>query len=101
MLFRSHARSPRAAEAKEAYRQAYAGRRFVRVLDEPPHMAHVVGTNRADVFATADASTGEIQVCVAIDNLIKGAAGQAIQAVNLAAGLDEAAGLPVAGAYPC
>jgi N-acetyl-gamma-glutamyl-phosphate reductase common form len=96
-----HARSRRAAEAQAVYRDAYAGRRFVRVLDEPPHLARVLGTNRADLHVAADAETGEIQVSVAIDNLIKGAAGQAIQAVNLAAGLDEAAGLPVAGAYPC
>lgn len=96
-----HARSPRAAEAQAIYRDAYAGRRFVRVLDEPPHLARVLGTNRADLHVAADAATGEIQVSVAIDNLIKGAAGQAIQAVNLALGLDEAAGLPVAGTYPC
>ena len=96
-----HARSPRASEAKAVYRDAYAGRRFVRLVDEPPHLARVLGTNRADLHVAADSATGEIQVTVAIDNLIKGAAGQAIQAVNLAAGLDEAAGLPVAGAYPC
>jgi N-acetyl-gamma-glutamyl-phosphate reductase len=96
-----HARSPRAAAAQAVYRDAYAGRRFVRVLDEPPHLAHVLGTNRADLGVVADTATCEIQVSVAIDNLIKGAAGQAIQAVNLAAGLDEAAGLPVASAYPC
>jgi len=96
-----HARSRRAADAEAVYRDAYAGSRFVRVLEEPPHLARVLGTNRADLHVAADASTGEIQVSVAIDNLIKGAAGQAIQAVNLAAGFDEAAGLPVAGAYPC
>jgi len=96
-----HARSRRAAEARAVYQDAYVGRRFVRVLDEPPQLARVLGTNRADLYVATDAATGEIQVSVAIDNLIKGAAGQAIQAVNLAAGLDEAAGLPVAGAYPC
>jgi N-acetyl-gamma-glutamyl-phosphate reductase common form len=96
-----HARSARAAEAHAVYREAYAQRPFVRVLDEPPHLARVLGTNRADVHVAADAASGEIQVSVAIDNLIKGAAGQAIQAVNLAAGLDEGAGLPVTGAYPC
>jgi N-acetyl-gamma-glutamyl-phosphate reductase common form len=96
-----HARSPRAAEAPEIYRDAYAGRRFVRIVGEPPHLARVLGTNRADIHVAADATTGELQVSVAIDNLIKGAAGQAIQAVNLAAGLDEGAGLPVMGAYPC
>jgi len=96
-----HARSPRASDAPAAFREAYAGRRFVRVVDQPPHLARVLGTNRADVHVAADGRTGEIQVSVAIDNLIKGAAGQAIQAVNLAAGLDEAAGLPLTGAYPC
>jgi N-acetyl-gamma-glutamyl-phosphate reductase common form len=96
-----HARTPLAAEAAATYREAYGRRRFVRVLDEPPHLAGVLGTNRADLHVAADAATGEIQVSVAIDNLIKGAAGQAIQAVNLSAGLDEGAGLPVAGAYPC
>ena len=96
-----HARSPRAAEAPAVYRDAYAGRRFVRVLDQPPHLAHVVGTNRADIHVAVDAGSGEIQVSVAIDNLIKGAAGQAIQAMNLSAGFDEAAGLPLSGAYPC
>jgi N-acetyl-gamma-glutamyl-phosphate reductase common form len=96
-----HARSSRAAEAPAAYRRAYSGRRFVRVLDEPPHLARVLGTNRADLHVAADPATGEIQVSVAIDNLIKGAAGQAIQAVNLAVGLDEGVGLPVTGAYPC
>jgi N-acetyl-gamma-glutamyl-phosphate/LysW-gamma-L-alpha-aminoadipyl-6-phosphate reductase len=96
-----HARSARAAEASAVYREAYAGRRFVRVVDAPPHLARVVGTNRADLHVASDAATGEVQVSVAIDNLIKGAAGQAIQAVNLAAGLDEGAGLPLVGAYPC
>lgn len=96
-----HARSPRAAEARDVFRDAYARRRFVRMLDEPPHLTRVAGTNRADLHVAADPASGEIQVSVAIDNLIKGAAGQAIQAVNLAAGLDETAGLPVAGAYPC
>jgi N-acetyl-gamma-glutamyl-phosphate reductase common form len=94
-------RSPRAAEAAEVFRDAYSGRPFVRVLSEPPHLARVVGTNRADLHVAANPATGEIQVSVAIDNLIKGAAGQAIQAVNLAVGIDEAAGLPLAGAYPC
>jgi len=96
-----HARTSRAADAPAAYRDAYAGRRFVRVVDEPPHLARVLGTNRADLHVTADPGTGEVQVSVAIDNLIKGAAGQAIQAVNLSAGFDEAAGLPLSGAYPC
>lgn len=96
-----HARFSGPVDAPAAYREAYRGKRFVRVVDAPPELTHVVGTNRADLHVAVSDTGDEIQVSVAIDNLIKGAAGQAIQAVNLAAGLDEAAGLPVAGAFPC
>jgi N-acetyl-gamma-glutamyl-phosphate reductase len=44
---------------------------------------------------------GDIQVCVAIDNLIKGAGGQAVQAMNLAVGLAEERGLRIGGMFPC
>jgi N-acetyl-gamma-glutamyl-phosphate reductase common form len=97
----AHARLSAPADARAAYREAYRGKRFVRVVDAPPELTHVLGTNRADLYVSTNEAGDEIQVSIAIDNLIKGAGGQAIQAVNLAAGLDEAAGLPVAGAFPC
>lgn len=96
-----HARLAAPAGAAGVYREFYARRRFVRVLGSPPELTHVVGTNRADLFVAASDRGDEVCVSIAIDNLIKGAAGQAIQAVNLAAGLDEAAGLPAAGIFPC
>ncbi|HUF90095.1 MAG TPA: N-acetyl-gamma-glutamyl-phosphate reductase [Gemmatimonadota bacterium] len=96
-----HARVPDAAGAAGAYAEAYAGRPFLRVLDAPPELAHVVGTNEARLHAFPHPEGGEIQVTVAIDNLLKGAAGQAVQAMNLALGLPETAGLVLAGAYPC
>ena len=65
------------------------GRPFVRVLDAPPELTHAVGTNYALIHAVESADGREIQVMVAIDNLIKGAGGQAMQAMNLALGLEE------------
>lgn len=82
-------------------REAYAGRPFVRVLDSPPELTHAVGTNYALVYAIEGADGREVQVSVAIDNLVKGAGGQAIQAMNLALGIDECAGLTAAGIFPC
>jgi N-acetyl-gamma-glutamyl-phosphate/LysW-gamma-L-alpha-aminoadipyl-6-phosphate reductase len=83
------------------YRDAYADRPFVRVLDAPPELTHVVGTNYALIHASESSDGGEIQVTVAIDNLVKGAGGQAVQAMNLALGIDERAGLGAAAIFPC
>ena len=83
------------------YREAYAGRPFVRLLGEPPELTHAVGTNHALIHAAASDDGTELQVTVAIDNLVKGAGGQAIQAMNLSLGVDEQAGLRGGGIYPC
>ncbi len=83
------------------FRAAYAGRPFVRLLDQPPELTHAVGTNHALIHVAESDDGREAQVMVAIDNLVKGAAGQAIQAMNLALGLPETAGLLGGGMYPC
>jgi N-acetyl-gamma-glutamyl-phosphate reductase len=83
------------------FRDAYAGRPFIRVLDTPPELTHVVGTNYALIHAIDSADGRELQVSVAIDNLVKGAGGQAIQAMNLALGIDECAGLTATVPFPC
>jgi N-acetyl-gamma-glutamyl-phosphate reductase len=83
------------------YADAFAGRPFVRLVSAPPELTHVVGTNLALIHATASDDGREVQVMVAIDNLIKGAGGQAVQAMNLALGLEETAGLKLAGMFPC
>jgi len=88
-------------EVGEWYRRAFAGRPFVRVLDQPPELTHVVGTNYAQVFAAQSTDGTEVQVMVAIDNLVKGAGGQAVQAMNLALGIPEERGLGFAGVFPC
>ncbi|MDQ3208553.1 MAG: N-acetyl-gamma-glutamyl-phosphate reductase [Gemmatimonadota bacterium] len=87
--------------AGQWFRDAYAGRPFVRVLDAPPELTHAVGTNYALIHATQSPDGREVQVSVAIDNLVKGAGGQAIQAMNLALGINECAGLTAAGIFPC
>lgn len=85
----------------DLFRVAYAGRPFVRLLDQPPELTHVVGTNEAQVFATGTSDGSEVQVMVVIDNLVKGAGGQAVQAMNLALGIDETRGLMGGGIFPC
>jgi N-acetyl-gamma-glutamyl-phosphate/LysW-gamma-L-alpha-aminoadipyl-6-phosphate reductase len=85
----------------ERFRLTYAGRPFVRVLEQAPQLTHAVGTNYALIHPAELADRSEVQVMVAIDNLIKGAGGQAIQAMNLALGLPETDGLLGGGMYPC
>ena len=79
-----------------AWRQAYAGRPFVSMLasGETPDTAHVTGTNRVDLAAVYDGRTGNFILTSALDNLVKGASGQAVQIMNLWCGLAESAGLP-------
>ena len=80
----------------ELYQEAYAGEPFVHIL--PPgklaSLAHVVHTNRCAI-SFAEVGGGDYIVVSAIDNLIKGAAGQALQGMNVMFGLDETMGLPV------
>ena len=84
----------------EALRTAYAAEPFVRAIDEPPATKWVSGSNAALVTARYDPRTGRVVALGAIDNLVKGAAGQMIQCANLMLGLDEGAGLSPCGVYP-
>ncbi len=79
---------------------AYAGAPFVDVISDSPQTRWVVGSNRALVTAFVDEPSGNAIVISAIDNLLKGAAGQAIQAANLMLGLPETVGLTAAGLMP-
>jgi N-acetyl-gamma-glutamyl-phosphate reductase len=81
------------AELADLYRTAYEGEPFVEVVDDPPATAQVRGSNYARVSAQRIERTGRIVVTSVIDNLVKGAAGQAVQAFNLVHGLPETAGL--------
>jgi N-acetyl-gamma-glutamyl-phosphate reductase len=78
-----------------AWRGAYGASPFVQLLPsgETPDTAHVLATNRIDMSAVHDPRTGNFVITSAIDNLWKGASGQAVQIMNLWCGFDETAGL--------
>jgi N-acetyl-gamma-glutamyl-phosphate reductase len=78
----------------------YDGEPFVVVTDEPPSTKATSGSNCAHVSVRVDPRTGWILAFGALDNLVKGASGQAVQCANLALGLPEGTGLPMAGMYP-
>ncbi len=86
--------------AMEILRSTYANEPFVEVINEPPTMKDPLGSNLCFVSARVDQRTGWLVAMSSIDNLIKGAAGQAIQAWNVASGFDETWGLPVSGVTP-
>jgi N-acetyl-gamma-glutamyl-phosphate reductase len=94
------------AEAKgpcdplDALRAAYADEPFVHVSERPPSTKWTLGSNAVHLTARYDRRTGKVLAIAALDNLVKGAAGQMIQCANLMLGLDESAGLAVAGVYP-
>ncbi len=96
------ARSIGTEEAMAAYREAYAGEPFVRVLPEGalPQTKATAGSNYCDVAVRIDSRAGTAIAIAAIDNLGKGAAGQAVQNLNLMLGFPETTGLRVPALYP-
>jgi N-acetyl-gamma-glutamyl-phosphate reductase common form len=86
------------AEVRALYDDAYGKEFFIRLVDGSPDVGAVRGTNFADVGVAADG--GVARVFAALDNLVKGAAGQAIQAMNIMFGLPETAGLKLTGVFP-
>ncbi len=88
------------SEARDILAAAYDRRPFVEVIDRPPQTRWVVSSNRALVTAFVDHHAGVVIAQAAIDNLVKGAGGQAVQCANLMLGLPETAGLPSAGWMP-
>jgi N-acetyl-gamma-glutamyl-phosphate reductase len=88
------------ASLLEQYREFYADEPFVAVVDDAPATKATRGSNAAHVTVRFDDRTGTIVALGAIDNLVKGASGQALQAANLLLDLPEATGLSVVGVYP-
>jgi N-acetyl-gamma-glutamyl-phosphate reductase len=84
----------------DALHAAYDDEPFVVVTDEPPSTKATLGANTCHVTARFDERTGWVVVIAAIDNLVKGTSGQALQSMNLAFGLDETLGLPTVGLLP-
>jgi N-acetyl-gamma-glutamyl-phosphate reductase len=81
------------AELDDLYRAAYADEPFVTVVAAPPATKHTTGSNHVLVHVRLDERIGRILAIGVEDNLVKGAAGQAVQAFNLVHGLPETAGL--------
>ncbi len=89
-------------EVKAAYDKYYANEKFVRVLDKDvvPETRWVEGSNYVDVNFRIDERTGRVIMMGAMDNLIKGAAGQAVQNMNIMFGLEESMGLEQIPMFP-
>lgn len=92
--------SATAKDIQRCYREAYDDEPFVRLTEAPPHTKWTLGSNLAYVFPHVEERSRRLIVISAIDNLVKGAAGQAIQCANIMLGLDETVGLPREGVYP-
>ncbi len=109
VLATAHVYVDRAVEEKDLwkiYRQQYQGEPFVRIVKERsgifryPEPKLLAGTNFADVGFALDPRGDRVVALCAIDNLVKGAAGNGVQAMNVALGIDERAGLDFVGLHP-
>ena len=103
MLATCHGVAARAMSADEplkALRAAYADEPFIVVSERPPQTKWTLGSNAVHLTARYDARTGRVVAIAALDNLVKGAAGQMLQCANLMLGLPETAGLSTCGVYP-
>lgn len=91
-----------AAELLDLYRSFYRGEKFVRVYREGafPNVSAVRGANFCDIGISVEKRTNRVIIITAIDNLVKGASGQAVQNMNLMCGLDETRGLDIIALYP-
>lgn len=88
------------AEVDEIYREFYRDAPFTRVAAAPPHTKHTLGNNMCLVHPVVDHRNGMLVAVGVLDNLVKGAAGQAIENMNLMLGLPQDAGLDLAAVYP-
>jgi N-acetyl-gamma-glutamyl-phosphate reductase len=87
-------------EIRQLYRDFYKDEPFIKVVEFPPHTKHTWANNLCLIHPTIDQRTGRLIVISCIDNLIKGAAGQAIQNMNLMLDLPETTGLEALAVYP-
>jgi N-acetyl-gamma-glutamyl-phosphate reductase len=88
-------------ELRALYREFYKGERFIRLYEDIiPNPRYIKGSNFCDIGVYADQRAGWVVTVAAVDNLVKGAAGQAIQAMNLMMGIPEETGLTAPGSYP-
>ena len=88
------------SEVKSIYRDFYKDERFTHVVETPPMTKHTLGSNDCIIYPTVDIRAGRLMVVSCIDNLVKGAAGQAIQNMNIMCGMPEDSGLNQLAIYP-
>jgi len=93
-------RQPSTAELLDLLRRRWAGEPFMVVIDGSPSTKSTLGSNAVHVTARYDSRTRTVVALAALDNLAKGASGGAVQAANVALGLDETAGLTQVGVAP-
>jgi N-acetyl-gamma-glutamyl-phosphate reductase len=91
---------PLKEELKKLYQDFYAGEPFVKIADAAPHTKHTWGSNLCIIYPVIDERTERLIVISCLDNLVKGAAGQAIQNMNLMLDLKETMGLEALPVYP-
>ena len=87
-------------EVRDIYQDYYGNEPFVHVTNVPPQTKHTLGSNNCLVYPTIDEETERLVVVSCLDNLVKGAAGQAVQNMNLMFGLEETTGLKNPSLYP-
>jgi N-acetyl-gamma-glutamyl-phosphate reductase len=87
-------------EVRSLYEEFYVNESFVHVVDQPPHTKWTFGSNHCLIYPMVDTRTRRLLVISCLDNLVKGAAGQAIQNANRLFGIPETAGLLAASLYP-
>ncbi len=87
-------------EVRALYTSFYDGEPFIKISQNPPHTKHTWGNNLCLIYPTIDHRTGRLVVISCIDNLVKGAAGQAVQNMNLMLGFPETTGLDSIAIYP-
>lgn len=87
-------------EVREIYEGFYQGETFAKVVGAPPMTKHTLGNNDCVIYPTVDERTNRLIVISCIDNLVKGAAGQAVQNMNLMFGLPEDEGITQLALYP-
>ncbi|MDD4859194.1 MAG: N-acetyl-gamma-glutamyl-phosphate reductase [Dehalococcoidales bacterium] len=87
-------------QLQEIYADFYKAAPFVKVVSFPPHTKYTWGNNDCYIYPTIDHRTGRLIVVSCIDNLVKGAAGQAVQNMNLMLGLPETTGLQALAVFP-
>ena len=90
------------AEIENAFKEMYGGEFFIRLLGKGacPEIKNIRASNYVDIGWQTDARTGRVIVMSALDNLVKGAAGQAVQNMNVMFGIDETTGLRQLPVYP-